>query len=319
MQNYRGVRLIQFQCKRCKDLFSIDNLSDQDISVKSSDVNDLEALSKIIEQVANRTRCPKCDSSVYLKSLAGINFDYPVDVTSKPIVQNIKRLVDLHSEYKRNTLTADSFIKYSQEAENITYEIVNNLIWNPGGLIFIEDTDLINDALTVVNEIWRSTSLDELWEEISAGGYRGLMVNILSDYIERAKYLRPVFVSVKPTAEVNLYFHEAMKSWLFGMDAAALILCCAIMEEFLGKKYPKLTPHERTKITKKGKGKKGDLEALIDKAKKEHLFDDTDFTKATKVRILRNDAIHKRKRIETNDTYDAIVNTVSIVEKLLLQ
>jgi hypothetical protein len=50
-----------------------------------------------------------------------------------------------------------------------------------------------------------------------------------------------------------------MGAWLFGLNTAALILCCSIIEEMLETMYPKLTKTE--------KEKKGKLEALIVKQK----------------------------------------------------
>ena len=234
--------------------------------------------------------------------------DDEIDVTSEPIIQAIKRLVDLHKKYKTENITANSFLGYSEEAEGLAYEIIERLIWEPGKLLYFEDTALISDAKNAVKDLWDSLPSNELWEEIASGGYKGILVNIISDYIDRAKFLKPVFISIEPTNQIKKYFREAMGAWLFGLNTAALILCCSIIEEMLETIYPKLTKAE--------KEKKGKLEALIDKANGK-IFDKTEAETAHIVRLLRNDAVHELKRPSKEDTYEAILNTVSLIEKIL--
>jgi hypothetical protein len=71
--------------------------------------------------------------------------------------------------------------------------------------------------------------------------------------------------------------------------------------------YPKLTKTEK---------EKGKLGALIDKANGK-IFDKTEAETAHIIRLLRNDAVHELKRPSKEDTYEAILNTVSLIEKIL--
>lgn len=64
-------------------------------------------------------------------------------------------------------------------------------------------------------------------------GFSELMVNIIGDYIERAKKIKPIFSTVKPTDVIRTYFQEAMNAWCYGLNTAALILSCSILESIL--------------------------------------------------------------------------------------
>jgi hypothetical protein len=271
-------------------------------------IHDLESLSSAIEQITKQIKCSDCQSTVYLIGIGQNHFKDEIDISSEPIIQAIKKLVDLHKKYKEENITANSFVVYSEEAEGLAYEIIERLVWEPGKLLYFEDAALIDSARKAVKDLWDSLPSSELWDEISSGGYKGILVNIISDYIDRAKLLKPVFISVEPPNPVKKYFREAMGAWLFGLNTAALILCCSIIEEMLETIYPKLTKAE--------KEKKGKLEALIDKANGK-IFNKTEAETAHIIRLLRNDAVHELKRPSKEDTYEAILNTVSLIEKIL--
>ncbi|MEK0337105.1 MAG: DUF4145 domain-containing protein [Nitrosopumilus sp.] len=273
-----------------------------------SNIYDSEALSAAIEKITKLIKCSDCQSTVYLIGIGKNHFKDEIDISSEPIIQAIKRLVDLHKKYKTENTTANSFVGYSEEAEGLAYEIIEKLIWEPGKLLYFEDTALISDARNAVKDLWDSLPADELWEEISTGGFKGILVNIISDYIDRAKLLNPVFISIEPPNQIKKYFREAMGAWLFGLNTAALILCCSIIEKMLETIYPKLTKAE--------KEKKGKLEALIDKTNGK-IFNETEAETAHIIRLLRNDAVHDLKRPSKEDTYEAILNTVSLIEKIL--
>lgn len=300
--------MLRFRCKRCRKEFPFEQDSNLSLKKNLTSSLDLDALSAAIEEIAKQIKCPSCYSTVYLIGIGQNHFEDEIDISSEPIIQAIKRLVDLHKKYKAENVTANSFVEYSEEAEGLAYEIVERLIWEPGKLLYFEDTALINDARKAVKDLWDSLPSNELWQEISSGGYKGILVNIISDYIDRAKLLKPVFISIEPTNQIKKYFREAMGAWLFGLNTAALILCCSIIEEMLETMYPKLTKTE--------KEKKGKLEALIIKAKGK-IFNDIEAETAHIIRLLRNDAVHELKMPSKEDTYEAILNTALLIEKIL--
>lgn len=300
--------MLKFRCKRCRKEFSFEQAASYlKLKENLSNIHDLETMSNAIEEITKQIKCFDCQASVYLIGIGKNDLEDEIDVSSEPIIQTIKRLTDLHKKYKMENITANPFIEYSKEAKGLAYEIIESLICEPGKLLFFEDSTLINDAKDAVKDIWESIPSEDLWNEISSGGYKGLLVNIICDYIDRAKSLKPVFIAINPSNQIKIFFREAMGAWLHGLDTASLILCCSIIEEMLEDIYPKLSKIE--------KDKKGKLEALIDKATGK-IFDKAEAKKAHKIRTLRNNAVHKLKKSSKKDTYEAIFNTVSLIEKI---
>jgi hypothetical protein len=320
--------LFRFRCKKCKNTFAVEqhplfqSLKDKlNAEPKGfSDNETLKAFSETILEITKQIRCQQCQSTVYLIGVADISFETGVDATSEPLVKAIKGLVDLHKEYKSKTSTPDSFLKYSAEVGEYAQEIAEHLMWHPGSLVYFEDSELMTDAKIAIHELWKNLSYDELSDEMFSGGFSGLMVNIVGDYIERVKMIKPTFITVKPNNEIRTYFQQAMDAWSYGLNTASLILSCSILEailkQILLKKDSKL-------VYDFGKGKsfkdikEKDLEVLIENAKLKKILDDTEAKKADKIRKSRNAAVHKLKQISSDDTYKAIITTKELLEKLL--
>jgi len=275
----------------------------------------LKAVNSTVLDITKQIQCQKCLSTVYLVGINGIEIDRGIDATSEPFVITIKGLVDLHKEYKSKTTTADSFLKSSDEASDYAKEIAEHLMWHPGDLLYFEDSELMADAKLAIDDLWKNISYDELSEEMFSGGFSGVMASIVGDYIERVKMIKPTFITIKPTNEIRTYFQQAMTAWSHGLNTAALILSCSILEAMLKQvlleKDPKL-------VYQTGKGKSFmDFEVLIENAKLSGIFNDSEASKANNIRKLRNAAVHNLKQFSTVETYKAIITTKEIIEKLL--
>ena len=268
--------MFKFRCKKCKNIFTIE----QHPLFQS-------LISETVLEITKQTRCQQCQSTVYLVGIGNIKIEEGLDATSEPLVQIIKGLVDLHKEYKLKTSTPDSFLKYSDEVSEYAQGIAEHLMWHPGTLVHFEDTELMNEAKNAIEELWKSLNYDKLSDEMFSGGFSGLMVNIVGDYIERVKMIKPTFITVKPNNEIRTYFQQAMTAWSHGLNTASLILSCSILEAILKqvllRKDPKLVYD-----TGKGKSfkelKEKDLEVLIENARLKNILDDREAIKAVKIR-----------------------------------
>ena len=268
--------MFKFRCKKCKNIFTIE----QHPLFQS-------LISETVLEITKQTRCQQCQSTVYLVGIGNIKIEEGLDATSEPLVQIIKGLVDLHKEYKLKTSTPDSFLKYSDEVSEYAQGIAEHLMWHPGTLVHFEDTELMNEAKNAIEELWKSLNYDKLSDEMFSGGFSGLMVNIVGDYIERVKMIKPTFITVKPNNEIRTYFQQAMTAWSHGLNTASLILSCSILEAILKqvllRKDPKLVYD-----TGKGKSfkelKEKDLEVLIENARLKNILDDREAIKADKIR-----------------------------------
>ena len=320
--------MFEFRCKKCKNKFTIElhplfqSLKDK-LNAEPKSFSGDEKIKLFLEsalEITKEIRCQKCRSTVYLVGISDFKIDKGIDATSEPFVITIKGLVDLHKEYKAKTTTPDSFLKYSDEVGDYAKEIAEHIMWHPGELLYFEDSEVMSDAKVAIDDLWKNMSYDELSGEMFSGGFSGLMVDIVGDYIDRVKMIKPTFITIKPTNEIKTYFQQAMDAWSHGLNTAALILSCSILEailkQVLCRKYPKLVYD-----LDKSKGNKGfierDFDVLIDNARKKKIIDDSEAKKADNIRKKRNAAVHKLKQISSEETHKAIITTKEIIEKLL--
>lgn len=236
-----------------------------------------------------------------------------IDVTSEYIVQLIKGAIDLVEKGQSEDISKE-YLEYAQE-------IVDKLIWNPGQLIHFEDPELIEKAKTALSIIWDNVDEEELFGEITGGGYGGILVHIIGDYIDRAKKLKPTLISVKPDNLISVYFQNAMNSWVFGLNSASIILCCSILEYLLKYKYPKFIFKYKVVNTMSleefQKSEKRKLEEFIDVVAEKGFIDEDTKNMAHGIRRLRNDAAHDLRSVTSDEAYDAIMSTKIIIETLL--
>lgn len=320
--------MFEFRCKKCKYTFFIEqhpifqSLKDK-LNAEPKDFSNDEKLKVFSEtalEITKQIRCQKCRSTVYLVAFGGLRFHEGVDATSEPLVITIKGLVDLHKEYKSKTATPDSFFKYSDEVSEYAKEIVKHLMWHPGDFLYFEDSELMSDAIVAIDDLWENISYDELSDEIFSGGFSGLMVNIVGDYIERVKMIKPTFITVRPNNEIRTYFQQAMDAWCHGLNTASLILSCSILEAIL-KQVLLRKDHKLVYDIDKSKGLKGfkekDFQVLIENARIEKILDDGEAKKADKIRKKRNAAVHVLKQASSDETYKAVITTKALLEKLL--
>jgi hypothetical protein len=322
--------LFKFRCKKCKETFTIEQhplfsnfnkeLKENEKKGEISRDEKIKLLAETFKSIAEQVRCVKCESTVYLTGVANVDIDEGIDVTSEPLVQLIKDLIDLHKEFTTEAATSQKAIEYFDEVNEYAREIIEELMWNPGTLVYFEDPELMEEAKKAMDNLWENMDYDELSNEMFSGGYSGLMVNIIGNYIEKMKLVKPTFISVKPNNQIRSYFQQAMHAWTFGLNVASLVLCCSILESLLKqellKKDPKL-------VYDPGKGKSlkdlkdRPLNQLITNAFDKKLIDKDEKSSAFMIKDLRDDAVHKLKEVSSEDTYNSIIKTRELIEKLL--
>lgn len=197
-------------------------------------------------------------------------------------------------------------------------------MWSPGTLIYFPDETERKAAQAMINMSWRTMKTDEIFDEMTSGGYSGLLVNIIGDYIDRAKMLRPTLISIDPqNTEFKEYFEEAMKAWLYVLNSSALILCCSIIEDILKTELYNIVPDLALDLEKDNKRltevRNKKMEILIDNAFKHEIISKAEKAKAHEISILRNDAIHSLEKISEKQTYKAILDTKELIEKILVK
>ncbi|MBN1517043.1 DUF4145 domain-containing protein [Candidatus Sumerlaeota bacterium] len=197
--------------------------------------------------------------------------------------------------------------------------IVNDLIWSPGTLIYIPDETERKSAKRLIDLIWEIQDAEEIFDQMASGGYSGLMVSIVGDYIDRAKMLKPTVISIHAqNSEFKAYFEEAMMAWLHGLNSSSLILCGSIIEDMIKTQLYNIDPKLLVNLANKGHREKNkELFKLIETAFSHHIIDKEGKETAHLIRKLRNDAVHKLKKVSEEETYRAILDTKELIEKIL--
>jgi hypothetical protein len=211
----------------------------------------------------------------------------------------------------------------TKEFNSLCESIVEELIWDPGSLIYIPDRSELKAAQVMIDMLWNSLEPDEIYYEMVRGGYSSILANIVNDYADRAKMLKPTLISVNPqNTEFYRYFDEAMKAWLYGLNSSALMLCCSIIEDILKTELYNIDPDLALDFERKGNIITGvkrnrNMQILINSAFDYKIIDKKHKSFAHKIRTLRNDAIHTLEKIDDKQTYQAILNTKDLIEKIL--
>lgn len=204
------------------------------------------------------------------------------------------------------------------EVCELQVEIFERLIENPGALIHYDDPSRIKEAQEAMDRIWGEVSGEQLVEDLSKGAYKDLSFNLTASYLENAKQLKPLFVAVRPSKEIERYFAEAMEAWIHGRYSATLILCWSVLENLIKERVSS----ERA-VLRLGQYKNfRDLEEKtckewINSAESSGLLRPEDAQNARKIKKLREQAVHKLQPIESDQAHDAILKTKSIIERLL--
>ena len=208
-----------------------------------------------------------------------------------------------------------------KEFNSLWKSIVEGLMWSPGTLIYIPNEAERKAAKVFIDVIWKNEDTDDIFDEITGGGYSGLLVNIIGDYIDRAKILKPTFISINPeNTEFYVYFEEAMRSWLFGLNNSVLILCCSMLESLLKEKLSAVSVSYVYDFSdnKNFSGiKQFQMDKLISNASQIGLIGKQETNVAFTIKNLRNNVVHKLQNVSQQQAYEAIMNTKDLIEKLL--
>lgn len=208
------------------------------------------------------------------------------------------------------------------EFNKLWSSIIEDLMWEPGKLIYVSDPSELTAYKTIIDLMWRTLDTEDMFDELTSGGYGGLMVDIVGNYIDRAKYIKPILIGINPGIEdFHVYFNEAMKSYFYGLNNSALILCCSILENIIKKKLSETDDELVYKlIIKDGKVvgvNELPLKKLINNAALVNLISYEEKETAQEIRELRNNTVHKLFNISSDKTYKAIIDTKNIIENLL--
>lgn len=238
--------------------------------------------------------------------------------------EKILRLIEIFSKHYdfHNNKFKDLSEDIENEFEELWKDIKEDLIWSPGTLIYFEDSIELEKAKAMIDLIYKTFDSEQIFDEILT--WTSLGVNIIGNYADRIEMLKPTFISINPQnfTSLKIYFEEAMKAWLFGLNNSSLILCCSILEDIVKEELYKIDKELVFDLDKNENGfiigvKNFPFEKLINKAYDKGLITLNEKIKAHEIRELRNDAIHGLQSISDEQAYDVIMDTKNIIENLL--
>jgi Domain of unknown function (DUF4145) len=241
---------------------------------------------------------------------------------TQPLPERILSLIQIFIagyDFKKKNFSFDE--RQKTEFFSLWKSILEELVRSPGTLIILEDKTERKFAQEIIDRLWSLEDRDVIFDEITSGGYSCFLVNTIGDYIDRAKILKPTFISINTQDfEFNVYFEEAMKAWLFGLNSAALILCGAIIEKMIKTELLNLDPKILYNIESKKNISKGETNKnlcnLINLAFFHKIIDSQGKETAHRIRKFRNNAVHKLEIVSEEQTYRAILDTKQLIEKV---
>ncbi|MHB2154376.1 DUF4145 domain-containing protein [Calditrichota bacterium GD2] len=210
------------------------------------------------------------------------------------------------------------------EFNKVTKELIEFLITNPGGFIFIDDKDKIKAYKFAVKRLYELYSPEEITDEILEGGFGGLMLDAIDDYAYRATKLRPIFLTFRPeNKEFYIYYNEAMNCWLHGLNNSSIIIISSLIENILKEILIKLPENDVIKVIKIIKEDEDikRIEAnffdLINFAEKKGFISITSKENLHKLRNIRNAIVHKGITLDSDEALMHLENTKDVIEELL--
>ena len=197
----------------------------------------------------------------------------------------------------------------SEEFNRLCREIFEELIRNPGGIIYIESKEKKDAYKFAIERLFEIYSGEQIWDELLSGGYGGIVFDELDKYAERAKELVPTFINIEPSnKEFYVLYNEAMKCWFYGLENSAVILSSTLLENTLKSKDGK-------RINASGKT---NLCNLINKLESVGLLSTICAEKAHEIRKIRNKIVHHGLNIASSEALRLVRNTKDILEEIFI-
>jgi hypothetical protein len=220
------------------------------------------------------------------------------------LLRHIKLLLKLYqSVNNKSSLSREE----SEEFNSLCREIFEELICNPGGIIYIRTKEKKEAYKAAIESLFEIFSGEQILDEILSGGYGGIVFDELDKYSERAKKLIPTFVSIEPSfKEFYVLYNEAMKCWFNGLENSAVIISCTLLENTL-----KSEERKRDKPSRNIK-----LFGLINKFESIGALSAAGAEKAHMIRDIRNKIVHHGLNVASAEALDLVRNTKDILEEI---
>lgn len=201
-----------------------------------------------------------------------------------------------------------------EKLHDMQAEIIELLLFKADKPIFVSDRRLKGIFNEIIPHLLNPQDREYLYERLDKGGKS---VTIVCEYLNRLLNLKPLFLISNLPKNINALLSDAMRSYLYGCNRAAVILCGALLEESLKETLIKIDASLVYKIDNGDRPTQLRMPIIIDNAIKNNMLD-SKFEKKAKYTINkeRNNAIHHCKLHTTKETLKIIEATKSIMENI---
>jgi hypothetical protein len=199
-----------------------------------------------------------------------------------------------------------------EQLHNIQAEIIERLLFNADKPIFVSHKklkDIFNKIIPHLLKVDRQF----LYERLDGSGKS---VEIVCEYLDRFLNLKPFLLISKLPKNVNILLSDAIRSYLHGCNRAAVILCGALLEEILTTELEKIDQNLVYKNENGDGHYQLKMPVIIQNAVNKNLMDKKFKKYAKHVNTERNDAVHKCKFHNDDDTLKIIEKTKSVMENI---
>lgn len=237
----------------------------------------------------------------------------------------INEFLELYEKYLKDNIQRLQSLIDKKEPPKINEEdfkksvgiILTDLVRNPGGLIYVEDKEMIPAYRLTIDAIYEMYSDSDILNMLSNGDFEGYINEIEDDIAGSLRDLKPTFVSIKPSnEEFYVLYNEAMKCWLHGLANSAVILSATLLENLLKDQMTELNP-ERILAVTEGNNRNNGFKNAIDVVADEGLLSLRNKRKAHNLRRKRNKVIHNGLAINPSTAFELIRDTKEILEEIL--
>lgn len=186
------------------------------------------------------------------------------------------------------------------ELESLTSEILHELVVNPGGVIFTENSKAKKQSYkAAISFFYKSFNSDEFSDLFLE---KQDELSELFEYENRLSSLRPTFINIHPTNQKQFYsfYNESMRCWLFGLDISSVIVISTLLENIL----------------KSALNSNSGLEILINDSFSKGIISSTSKTNSHMLRKTRNKIVHEGYIVNRNESLQLITKTKEIIEDI---
>lgn len=228
--------------------------------------------------------------------------------------KNLDNLLKEYLQILLPYLDNESVPKSSEEKlYDLQAEIIEVLLLSSDKPIFISDRKLKDVYDTVFSHLINREDFEFLFERLVNSGK---LVDITGDYLDRFLKLKPFLLFSTLPENVNILLSDAIRSYLYSCNRAAVILCGALLEEILTTELEKIDPILVYKSDNGDRPHQIKMPIIIQNAIDNKLMDKKLKKNAKHINTERNDAVHNCKYSNDTITLKIIEKTKKIMENI---